>query len=183
MKYVAIHIKTLGLDPKIHQIIELNAIADDLNEQLPIEKLPKFQTYVSYETYSGCAYALAEHAGIFNKISNYNNNGVNICYPETLIGNFNNFLYNKCGYKYGETVNIAGKNFANFDNKFLEKLENYSFIKIHHRIIDPAILYFIPTDTVLPSLEQCVERAGIEIKSTAEMVVQLLRHKFPKNCE
>jgi hypothetical protein len=85
----------------------------------------------------------------------------------------------------------AGKNFAAFDLQFLNNKFDLTGpranqMKIHHRVIDPAMLYFDPTtDTELPNLQTCMDRAGIEdtVDHTglddALQVVKLLRHKYP----
>lgn len=80
-------------------------------------------------------------------------------------------------------INCAGKNFGTFDKLFLEKLPRWQqAIRIRQRIIDPSILYVKwKTDTEVPGLSKCKERAGMEKIVThnaledAWDVVQLLR--------
>jgi oligoribonuclease (3'-5' exoribonuclease) len=80
-------------------------------------------------------------------------------------------------------INCAGKNFGTFDKLFLEKLPKWQLaIRIRQRIIDPSILYVKwKTDTEVPGLSKCKERAGLEKIVThnaledAWDVVQLLR--------
>ena len=57
----------------------------------------------------------------------------------------------------------AGKNFATFDKKFLEKLPRWQqCLRIKQRVIDPAILYVDwKNDNDLPNLSLCKERAGL----------------------
>ena len=82
-------------------------------------------------------------------------------------------------------VIAAGKNFASFDQKFLEKLPNWN-VNFAHRVIDPAMLYFKPfeDDKGLPSTKICMERAGItaEVAHTAVedaiVVVDLIRRAY-----
>ncbi|MEN6367617.1 MAG: hypothetical protein ABFC88_12455 [Thermoguttaceae bacterium] len=61
-----------------------------------------------------------------------------------------------------KSVQAAGKNFASFDARFLEKIPDFSkYIKFRHRIIDPAILFWNPAeDERLPDSKTCSERAG-----------------------
>jgi DNA polymerase III epsilon subunit-like protein len=198
MKYVSVDIETTGLNHEKCTILEFAAVVDDLNLQEPIEKLPKFQTYVRQEYYSGEPYALAMHCEKFQKISNWRANGIDVCYPETLIKKFHTFLitfgYQETGRTHSSLkdgyikINVAGKNFANFDNRFIEKLPDYDkMIKVGHRILDPVMLYFDPKKDIdhLPSMAECMERAGIsgEVPHSAledaVLVVRLLRHKFP----
>lgn len=83
--------------------------------------------------------------------------------------------------------NAAGKNFANFDNKFLERLPRWKqCLKARGRTLDPSVLYIDwKNDDAAPSLGLCKERAGIEGIVThnaiedAMDVVQLFR-KFYK---
>lgn len=60
--------------------------------------------------------------------------------------------------------NAAGKNFANFDNKFLERLPRWKqCLKARGRTLDPSVLYIDwANDDAAPGLGLCKERAGIE---------------------
>jgi hypothetical protein len=121
----------------------------------------------------------------------------NIIKEEELASNFFNWLApyfstkeNSCKelelYNYDFVINIAGKNYASFDGKFLEKVSGWKdLIKYRHRIIDPSILYIDwNKDENLPSLNECLKRA--EIKKTvmhtaledAWDVIQVLRKKY-----
>lgn len=192
MRYCSIDIETTGLNHDICNILEFAAVADDLKVQLPIESLPVFQTYVLQDHYIGEPYALGMHAEIFKKICNWQKSGIHICSPADLLPRFHTFLTTLAGYEVPRDsvikINVAGKNFGNFDSKFLEKLPHHNLlVKFGHRILDPAMLYFNPDeDTELPSTEICMKRAGIggEVKHTALEdalnVVKLLRRKFPR---
>ena len=59
--------------------------------------------------------------------------------------------------------NAAGKNFANFDNKFLERLPRWKqCLKARGRTLDPSVLYIDwKNDDAAPSLGLCKERAGL----------------------
>lgn len=198
MKYVSIDLETTGLDYEKCTILEFAAVVDDLNVQEPVDRLPKFQCYMMQDYYCGEPYALAMHCDKFQKISNWRSSGIEVCSPETLVNKFHTFLITFGFQETGRTqsslkdgylkINVAGKNFANFDNRFLEKLPNYNkLIKVGHRILDPVMLYFEPkrdTDH-LPSMSECMERAGLKGEvphsalEDAIIVVKLLRHKFP----
>jgi hypothetical protein len=58
--------------------------------------------------------------------------------------------------------NAAGKNFANFDNKFLERLPRWKqCLKARGRTLDPSVLYIDwKKDDAAPGLGLCKERAG-----------------------
>lgn len=83
-------------------------------------------------------------------------------------------------------LNCAGKNFAGFDKKFLEKLPRWKQVfSIRSRVLDPGILFVDwINDESIPSLDQCKQRAGIEGAVThnavedAMDVVMLLRQCY-----
>jgi DNA polymerase III epsilon subunit-like protein len=57
-------------------------------------------------------------------------------------------------------------------------------LALHHRTLDPAMLYTLYTDPEPPSMKTCMERAGFEGEvahtalEDALMVIRLLRHKL-----
>jgi hypothetical protein len=59
--------------------------------------------------------------------------------------------------------NAAGKNFANFDNKFLERLPRWKqCLKARGRTLDPSVLYIDwKKDESAPGLSLCKKRAGL----------------------
>ena len=61
-------------------------------------------------------------------------------------------------------LNCAGKNFAGFDKKFLEKLPRWKQVfSIRSRVLDPGILFVDwINDESIPSLDECKKRAGID---------------------
>jgi hypothetical protein len=83
-------------------------------------------------------------------------------------------------------LNCAGKNFAGFDKKFLEKLPRWKQVfSIRSRVLDPGILFVDwINDESIPSLDECKKRAGIEGAVThnavedAMDVVMLLRKYY-----
>jgi hypothetical protein len=57
-----------------------------------------------------------------------------------------------------ERWNVAGKNFASFGCRFLERyLEEMPF---RHRVMDPAQALLQPNDKTLPNTEECLKRLG-----------------------
>ncbi|MDG1950797.1 MAG: hypothetical protein P8J32_08360 [bacterium] len=83
-------------------------------------------------------------------------------------------------------VSMAGKNFGTFDRPFLYRMKGFKgFIKIHQRILDPAILFVDwKNDVTLPNLKQCKERSGIDGIVTHKAVedawdvIEILRNKY-----
>jgi len=86
-------------------------------------------------------------------------------------------------------LNCAGKNFAGFDKKFLEKLPRWKQVfSIRSRVLDPGILFVDwNNDDSVPGLGECKKRAGIEGIVThnavedAMDVVMLFRKYINKN--
>ena len=99
------------------------------------------------------------------------------------------FMYPILGSNMKKTyLNCAGKNFAGFDKKFLEKLPRWKQVfSIRSRVLDPGILFVDwKNDESIPSLDQCKQRAGIDGAVThnavedAMDVVMLLRKCYQK---
>lgn len=84
------------------------------------------------------------------------------------------------------TLTVAGKNFGTFDKLFIEKLTSWKRVfKFHQRILDPAILFVDwKRDLLLPNLNTCMERAGVEGEVThdaiddAKDVIKVLRTNY-----
>lgn len=83
-------------------------------------------------------------------------------------------------------ITAAGKNFATFDLKFLERLPRWKQVfKVRQRIIDPSVLFTNwGEDDSLPSLSTCKKRAGMEehvshdAVEDARDVIRLLRKSY-----
>lgn len=198
-QYISIDIETTSLDPKTGQIIEFAAIIEDLEKKLPFEECPKFQAILEYPLYKGEAYPLHMHNEMFKKLgenqkkSNKEKEELGIIPAHELGERFLLFLQMN-GYKLTDTINVAGKNFGMFDMRFLRE-HNCDFgrvftdiVKISHRILDPAILFFDPKiDDRLPNLEECKKRAGLTDTTIAHTaledawdVIQVMRYKLNK---
>jgi DNA polymerase III epsilon subunit-like protein len=120
------------------------------------------------------------------------------CYRNGLVDLDPNFLYKQMkvvdGIAYpilGSNMvktylNCAGKNFAGFDKKFLEKLPRWKQVfSIRSRVLDPGILFVDwINDESVPGLDECKKRAGIDGVVThnavedAMDVVMLLRQCY-----
>jgi oligoribonuclease (3'-5' exoribonuclease) len=197
VKYCAIDIETSGLNPDTCQILQVAAVYDDLNIRAPIESLPKIEFYVVEKIYKGEPYALAMNVEIFKKLAGKELTYTQKVCSEDILPKLRNWLTSEVKLEVeGKTllspgivkINVAGKNFANFDNLFFRKLKSYGeSIAFHYRILDVSSLYFDPgLDTkCLPSTEECMKRARIpgSVAHTALEdainVVELIRVKFP----
>jgi DNA polymerase III epsilon subunit-like protein len=180
--YVSIDIETTGLNPENCQILEIGAVIDD--GTTPIEDCPTFHCYIDHCLLLGESYALSMHPTILRRIATHEE-GYTYLQSWEVATRFRDFLKEHGLDSENEKVFVAGKNYASFDARFLAKLTNWDkHIKTHHRILDPAALYWQPDiDGVqLPDTKTCMERAGIdgEVAHTAiedaQMVVRLIRH-------
>jgi len=98
---------------------------------------------------------------------------------DTLIPTLGNIVYQT-------TITIAGKNVVGFDVPFLKQLPRFTEVfRFHQRAIDPAILFVDwKEDIVLPSLDNCLKRAGFKNSVTHDAlqdckdVIKVLRTKY-----
>ena len=207
MKYVSIDIETTGLNSEKHQVLEFAAILEDTNNLLPFEEIPKFSCIIEHSEIIGQPIAINMNQRIMKILSDYwmakgddrlkLKEKFNIIYQEELASKFiywlapffstkNNSYAGLELYSYKFNFNIAGKNYASFDEKFLNKMAGWNeLVKNNRRIIDPSILYTnFATDDVLPSLDKCLELASINKCVThtaiedAWDVIQVLRKKY-----
>lgn len=207
MLYVSLDLETTGLDPEKCQILEFGAILEDTENLLSYDEIPKFNCIIEQKEIYGEPIALNMNERIIEILSNYcKSKGekkeilketYNIIREYELARKFLDWLApyystdknsnTELGlYSYDFTINVAGKNFVSFDEKFLGKILGWKeFVKIRRRVIDPATLYMDWTkDYCLPSLDECLQRAGIEKGVTHKAVedawdvIQVLRKKY-----
>lgn len=193
MRYVSIDIETLGLDPDYCDTIEFGAVIEDTSRPRPIEELPTYHAYLTKpkDRYQGEVYAMYMHSksGMFERIAK-RTPGFNYIPHDMLGENFFGWLSQEGLGEIGARkppakITVAGKNFMAFDMRFLRRLPDFEkCIKIEHREMNPAMQYMLPTDEKPPSLQTCLERAGIntEVKHTAVEdaldVIRLIRYKL-----
>lgn len=187
MRIISIDIETTGLNPNKSQILQIGAVIFDTNTstfqtygtynkvifhkeiygdpfaiQMNSEIIKKIALNGQRYFYLSNKIANAtqqedvkEYLKEFNELENIGKTINDIAFD------FFNFIITNGGYYINEKqkreFNITGKNFWAFDNNFLEKLPNWSFLP-HRRSFDPSNLYFNLTDKVLPSLTECKER-------------------------
>lgn len=181
MKYVSIDLETTGLNPDTCDVVEFSAVIENTENPLPLKELPVYHRYIKKDFYKGQPYALSMHGQIFRKIESDKEN-IFCCLDYELIPGFIDWLYTN---NLTNKINVAGKNFFSFDNLFLRNLPHYEDLKFYHRVLDPAILFFnIETDTNLPDLKTCLDRAGIDetVNHTATedaiQVIKLIRKYY-----
>lgn len=183
MKYVSVDIETSGLDPEYCQVLEVGAVIDDLSGQTCPDH---FHCYVLHDRIVGQPFALQMNAAILAKIAEPQKHpDETFLRSDAVAGDFRYWL--RCnGVNPDDPINVAGKNFARFDQKFLDRLPNWaSNVRVRSRVLDPAILYFRPDlDDALPGLSTCLKRAGLDdhvshrAVDDALAVVRLLRRHY-----
>jgi len=180
--YVSLDIETTGLNPENCQVLEIGAVIDD--GTTPIEECPTFHCYVDHGLILGEPFAVSMHETILRRIATHEE-GYTYLQPWEVATRFHDFLKEHGLDSENEKIVVAGKNYASFDARFLSKITSWDkHIQVHHRILDPAALYWQPeTDGVeLPDTKTCMERADIpgEVAHTAvedaQVVVRLIRH-------
>ena len=181
MIYVSIDIETTGLDRENDQVIEFGAILEDTNNPKSFEEAITFHKYIKHDRYSGSPYALALNQRIFQILAE--DDDYDIVTPDKLVIDFVEWLNL---YRVFGKLNVAGKNFRDFDYEFLKRLPEWdTWIKTERRVLDPAVLFWNPSiDKRLPSQDECLVRAGIDgvvdhtALGDAWQVIQLLRTKY-----
>lgn len=182
MIYISIDLETTGLNPAKHSILEFGAVLEDTSKNIPLEDLPRFQTYINVGDYVvGSPFALQMNAAILKRIA-IQEEGYTYMDIEELGESFFSWLretlpedYWKKNYSKTKeviTITVAGKNFGTFDLNFLNNAPWFNHnIRIRHRIIDPS-MYFVDweNDESLPGLNKCLERAGINTEVTHNAV-------------
>lgn len=136
IKYVSIDVETTGLDCTSDQILEIGAVRS-WDEAA-------FQCAIKWDRIAGHPIALSMNARLLNDPT-----GIDIVEG---IQRLNEFIG-------PDKVTMAGKNPA-FDWGFLVAA-GFPTDRFYHRRLDPSILFVVSSDTVLPNLKTCCERAGI----------------------
>ena len=200
MKYVSIDIETTGLDLETCQVLSIGAVIEDTRNTKPLNELPIFHGVIVSEHISGQPYGINMNKDLIEDIVYYQTSndserfdleklkGVKFYKKDTIVKAFYDFLLENGIEPDGDVVHItaAGKNFATFDLKFLERLPRWKqWIRVRQRIIDPSILFTDwDNDESLPGLSKCKERCGLppevahDAVEDAMDVISLLRSEY-----
>lgn len=155
-RYVSIDIETTGLDTQRCEILEIGAIITDPYGDLPE---PEFHVYPHLDDdiyWESEAYEMAEESGLLRRRE-----------EEELTSNVG-FMFWKWLNDHDMPTDgfvAAGKNFAGFDNLFLQRIYGWKEnLRAKHRVLDPAIMYWRPEidGVVLPNLQTCLQRADMD---------------------
>jgi DNA polymerase III epsilon subunit-like protein len=71
MKYVSIDIESTGLNPELHQVLEIGAVIDDLDKSVPISDLPTYSCIINHREITGQVVAIDMNSRIFKILSEY----------------------------------------------------------------------------------------------------------------
>jgi len=171
MKYISIDIETSGLDPGKHEIMEFAAVLEDTEKDTTVEELPYFHAIFDHEEVLWDMKTLEFHQKLGNLIywdyRNQDNWPGDTCWMglRDLVEQFKMWLKDRARVGLSKhrqfEFNIAGKN-PHFDLSFLNEVEDWEDdIAPHHRVLDPAILFWLPRkDGTLPNMQQCLDRAN-----------------------
>jgi len=131
MIYISIDIETTGIDPLQDQILEFAAIIVDTSKDIQPENRPRVKwTVYTEDRLSGSPYALKLNSRLLDqyvKIETGKNHDPYV-YVDLLAENFRAFLGSN-GFKFNNNGAIhfiaAGKNYAGFDNLFLNQVSKW----------------------------------------------------------
>jgi oligoribonuclease len=189
MKYLSLDIETTGLDWEKCQILQIAGIIEDTDKKLPRSECPQFNLFVKHNVYVGEAYALHLNGWILEKLHTGN-----FLPGETMLQSEQvaTCIYKFCREyglldKHDSRIVAAGKNFSGFDKNFIKRLHLSEVLDFHQRVLDPTTPYMNwKEDSVPPSLETCLLRAGIPKSITHKAdddawdVIQVLRTLYDK---
>lgn len=185
MIYASIDIETTGLDPKIHQILEIAIVIEDTSVKKPIEELPTFTTLIRHDNYTWAPEAYKMNRGLFEEIL-LAGKSVPRIYSDSFSGSIEESINRFLIASADGPIPIAGKNYAGFDGPFLKRsFPIFGSRRFSHRSIDPSILFTDwKNDKTPPSLSECLKRANLPDTVThralddARQVIQLLRTQY-----
>lgn len=195
MKYVSIDIETTGVDSEQDQILSIGLVIEDTNNIKPIDELPSLHLVIIRDRLEGNVFALDMNRDIIKLLKTYQitedketlEKIHNVKFTEEgSVVNYVTYFLHTNGIDISKPLTVAGKNVAGFDIPFIKKLPKWNeFFKFHQRVIDPAILFVDwKEDTLLPNLNECMNRAGVEGEVTHDAVqdckdvIRVLRTKY-----
>jgi hypothetical protein len=181
MKYLSIDIETTGLDREKHQILEFAAIYEDTHQQLDFDSIAKYRRIIlNHGDVIGSPYAITmphnhEILKILANIPPESSGGKCVEYYvsnkiieiDFLARDFANWY--SLVTKQLETpfkVNVAGKNFRDFDYEFLKRVpELFKYFKFNRRYIDlGSRIVDFSDDEEIPNQNECLSRLNIHEK-------------------
>lgn len=207
-------VETTGLNTEKDLVLQIGAVVDDPawwkpgEDFVSVEDLPAIKINLMHDRLTGQIGALAMNGWIFKQMAEYENakRGKNDVLMSELdekygwflpqhkaaefLGKFLKDNHEIENYNKPIRINVAGKNFGTYDWPLLKRMPKWDDnIRMAQRIIDPAILWWMPYEDgeSLPNLATCMERAGIEPNVTHDAledsrdVVRCVRNYYLKN--
>ena len=188
MRFLSVDTETTGIDKDNCEILSFSAVLEDSRHpEIPVEHLPFIHVIFKRELITGEPFALNMNKGIIEIIKEGNDK--RLIAEVDFWGVFYKFL-NDNGV-HSAKLKVVGKNFSSFDRAFIEKALNQSWkdhrtdIGFHHRVLDVGSMFVnFKTDEWLPSLNQCMERAGVQgtvqhcAYEDAKDVIRVIRTKY-----
>lgn len=135
--YLAIDVETTGLNPTLHQILELGAVLN-INGT-PIMECPSFEILIRHETIVGSPQALKMNSSLIERMAN--GEGAQIGEAGEL---FRDWLHRIRGIYGVDQFHLLGKNVGSFDRAFLEKLPFWPFDWFSYRCLEVGSMYADP---------------------------------------
>lgn len=188
MKYVSIDLETCGLDSLVHPILEFGAVATEIGGDPTRYTFRALVIPPNLDAIPVSPFTAMMHTKLWDEIEMWKKDGKmytcgleeNVIHPRVVCqmkseqrGCSLPFLFTQWLYRVGYVgydcksgqrpkITVAGKNAATFDLPFLRaQCDINDYVDIRHRVLDVASHFWRPCDECLPSLDVCLERAGI----------------------
>ena len=188
MRYCSIDIETSGLIPKTHQILEVVVIVDNTDAPtVPSDQLPTYHRVIVWEEILWQSVAMRMNRRYVEAMMNNNLSSIGETIElQDLASDLKRWLWS-VGINPRD-ITAAGKNFGTFDLQHLKLIPWFSeHLKIHSRVIDPAVFFIEKTDKKLPDTALCAVRANLDDQkidhdpiTDARRVVELFRFGFSR---
>jgi DNA polymerase III epsilon subunit-like protein len=170
MNFIILDIETTGLDPKACGILEVGAVA--VVDGKILHEAFHAWCWPGSMTWEYAALQMHMRSGLLEQWTSLPKDAFEFQIERPFLEWADRLLGSR-------KWNLAGKNVA-FDMSFLSARDPRWSDWFHRRVLDPSILYTEDSDTVLPNLATCCERAGISVTSQhratvdAEIVAELI---------
>lgn len=157
MKLAVLDIETSNLLRCDAQILEVVVMIEDSEVQAPRDQLPTLRLLCPLDLNASWSdYTRKLHESLVAEIQSAPDGTLTLeCDIPDAIDAFT--FEHGCGDK----PFFCGKNVGMFDLPFIQECAG-KLPRHHHRILDPGSLYWHPTDTEIPSLATCLDRAGLD---------------------
>lgn len=176
----SIDIETTGLDFEKCSILSIGACVIDLDRK---EVINRFYGRIKLEGFYGEPVALSMNKDLIASM----NESTYYIFSDNFASIFDNLEKVvdsfKKWFKPYQAYSVVGKNFANFDLNFLNKVLGKGYF--NRRILDVGSMYYEPKmDVKIPNLTECLHRAGFREEVThnaledAEQVAKVVIHKL-----